>query len=317
MIFHDRSSGLGTKGIGRLKPGVTLAQARADMVSIANRLAEAYPVADKDSGVTVMSLKESIVGDARPFLLLLLAAVGFVLLIACVNVANLSLARSTSRTREFAIRSALGAGRRRVLSQLLTESALLAIAGGALGLLLAEWGTQGVLKLVSDSLPRAAEVGLDGRVLLFAVAISLLSGILFGLAPALKTSQLNVQATLREGGRGSSSRHRVQAIFVATEMGMAVVLLIGAGLMLRTLSSLWSVSPGFDPHHVLTFDVGLPPSAETETPAFIRSSLASAPRSSRRGSGRAIGLYAAWLAPDGQRLRRSFLDRRPPQAGQR
>jgi predicted permease len=273
VIFHDRSSGLGTKGIGRLKPGVTLAQARADMDSIANRLAEAYPVADKDSGVTVMSLKESIVGDARPFLLLLLAAVGFVLLIACVNVANLSLARSTSRTREFAIRSALGAGRRRVLSQLLTESALLAIAGGALGLLLAEWGTQGVLKLVSDSLPRAAEVGLDGRVLLFAVAISLLSGILFGLAPALKTSQLNVQATLREGGRGSSSRHRVQGIFVATEMGMAVVLLIGAGLMLRTLSSLWSVSPGFDPHHVLTFDVGLPPSAETETPAFIRSSL--------------------------------------------
>ena len=273
VTFHDRSSGLGTKAIGRLKPGVTLDQAYADMDSVATQLAEAYPVADRDSGVTLMSLKESIVGDARPFLLLLLAAVGFVLLIACVNVANLFLARSTSRTREFAIRSALGAGRHRVLRQLLTESALLAVAGGALGLLLAEWGMQGVLTLVSDSLPRAAEVTLDGRVLLFTVAISLLSGILFGLAPALKTSQLNVQATLREGGRGSSGRHRVQGIFVATEMGMAVVLLIGAGLMLRTLSSLWNVSPGFDPHHVLTFNVGLPPATETRPTASIRSSF--------------------------------------------
>src|ERR1700691_3149921 len=273
VTFHDRSSGLGTKAIGRLKPGVTLEQAYADMDSVATQLAEAYPVADRDSGVTLMSLKESIVGDARPFLLLLLAAVGFVLLIACVNVANLFLARSTSRTREFAIRSALGAGRHRVLRQLLTESALLAVAGGALGLLLAEWGMQGVLTLVSDSLPRAAEVTLDGRVLLFTVAISLLSGILFGLAPALKTSQLNVQATLREGGRGSSGRHRVQGIFVATEMGMAVVLLIGAGLMLRPLSSLWNVSPGFDPHHVLTFNVGLPPATETRPTASIRSSF--------------------------------------------
>jgi len=273
VTFHDRSSGLSTKAIGRLKPGVTLEQAYADMDSVATQLAEAYPVADRDSGVTLMSLKESIVGDARPFLLLLLAAVGFVLLIACVNVANLFLARSTSRTREFAIRSALGAGRHRVLRQLLTESALLAVAGGALGLLLAEWGMQGVLTLVSDSLPRAAEVTLDGRVLLFTVAISLLSGILFGLAPALKTSQLNVQATLREGGRGSSGRHRVQGIFVATEMGMAVVLLIGAGLMLRTLSSLWNVSPGFDPHHVLTFNVGLPPATETRPTASIRSSF--------------------------------------------
>jgi predicted permease len=273
VIFRDRSSGLGTKAIGRLKPGVTLAQARADMDSISNRLAEAYPVADKDSGVTLMSLKESMVGDARPFLVLLLAAVGFVLLIACANVANLSLARSTSRTREFAIRSALGAGRRRVLSQLLTESAMLAAAGGALGLLLAVWGTQGVLKLVSESLPRAGEVGLDARVLLFTVAISLLSGILFGLIPALKTSQLDVQATLRKGGRGSSSRHRVQGVFVATEMGMAVVLLIGAGLMLRTLSSLWSSGPGFEPHHVLTFNVGLAPSSETIPPASVRASL--------------------------------------------
>ena len=274
VIFHDRSAGLGMKAIGRLKPGVTLAQARADMESVAKRLAQAYPVADKDSGVTVMSLKESMVGKIQPFLLLLLGAVGFVLLIACVNVANLSLARSTSRAREFAIRSALGATTPRVLRQLLTESTLLAIAGGALGLLLATWGTQGVLGLVSDKLPRAAEVRLDGRVLLFTIAISLASGILFGLAPALKISRPDLQATLKEGGRGSSGgRHRAQGVFVATEMAMAVVLLIGAGLMLRTLSRLWDVSPGFDPHHVLTFYVGLPPSTETATPASIRASL--------------------------------------------
>jgi predicted permease len=221
-----------------------------------------------------MSLRDSMVGEIRPFLLLLLGAVGFVLLIACVNVANLSLARSTNRTREFAIRSALGATTSRVLCQLLTESTLLAVAGGALGLLLATWGTQAVLALVSETLPRAAEIRLDGRVLLFTVAISLASGILFGLAPALKISRPDLQATLKEGGRGSSGgRHRAQGIFVAAEMGMAVVLLIGAGLMLRTLSRLWDVSPGFDPHHVLTFYVGLPPSAETGTPASIRASL--------------------------------------------
>jgi predicted permease len=274
VIFHDRSAGLGMKAIGRLKAGVTLAQARADMDSIGNRLAQAYPVNDKDEGITVMSLKESMVGEIRPFLLLLLAAVGFVLLIACVNVANLSLARSTARNREFAIRSALGAGTGRVLRQVLTESTLLALAGGALGLLLPIWGTQGVLGLVSDTLPRATEVRLDGRVLLFTIAISLASGILFGLAPALKMLSPDLQATLQKGGRGSSGgRHRAQGIFVATEMGLAVVLLIGAGLMLRTLASLWDANPGFDPHHVLTFYVGLPPSAATSTPASVRASL--------------------------------------------
>jgi predicted permease len=167
VVFHDRSAGLGMKAIGRLKPGVTLEQARADMDAIANRLADAYPVADKDSGIAVMSLKESMVGEIKPFLFLLLGAVGLVLLIACVNVANLALARSTSRTREFAIRSALGASAPRVLRQLLTESALLALAGGAFGLLLTVWATTGVLNLVSDTLPRAQDVRLDGHVLLF------------------------------------------------------------------------------------------------------------------------------------------------------
>jgi predicted permease len=273
VTFHDRSAGLGMKAIGRLKRGVTLAQARADMDSLAKRLAEAYPVADKDSGVTTISLKESMVGEIKPFLLVLLGAVGFVLLIACVNVANLSLARSMNRSREFAIRCALGATTHRVLRQLLTESTLLAIVGGALGLLLAAWGTQGVLSLVSDKLPRAEEARLDGHVLLFTLAISLVSGILVGLAPALKTAQPDLQATLKEGGRGLSGRHRAQGIFVAMEMGMAVVLLIGAGLMLRTLTRLWNVIPGFDPHHVLTFCVGLPPLADAASPASIRASL--------------------------------------------
>ncbi len=273
-IFPNRSAGLGLKAIGRLKPGVTVEQARAEMDSIANKLAQAYPVADKDSSVTVMSLKQSMVGDIEPFLLMLLGAVGLVLLIACVNVANLVLARSTGRAREFAIRSALGASSGRMLRQLLTESALLALAGGAFGLLVAAWGTQGILHLVSDTLPRAQEVRIDGRVLFFTLAISLLSGILFGFAPALRAARLDLQSTLQESGRGGSgSRHRAQGIFVAAEMAMALVLLIGAGLMLRSLSRLWSVNPGFDPHHVLMFYVALPPAADTASPASTRSSL--------------------------------------------
>jgi predicted permease len=273
-VFRDRSAGLGTAAIARLKPGVTVEQARAEMLSIADHLAQQYPVADKDSSVTVLSMKESMTRDIRPFLLVLMGAVGFVLLIAVVNVANLSLARSTSRAREFAIRSALGATTPRVLRHLLTESTLLAVVGGALGLLLATWGTQGALNLASDMLPRAQEVRLDGRVLFFTMVISLISGVLFALAPAWKSSRPDLQATLKEGGRGSSAgRHRVQGILVATEMAMAVVLLIGAGLMLRTLSSLWNVSPGFNPHNLLTFYVALPPSTDNVTPAAIRSSL--------------------------------------------
>jgi predicted permease len=274
VVFHDRSAGLGMKAIGRLKPGVTVEQARAEMNSIAHRLAEAYPVADKDSSITLLSLKQSMVGEIEPFLFVLLGAVGFVLLIACVNVANLVLARSTGRAREFAIRAALGASRGRVLRQLLTESTLIALAGGALGLLVAAWGTQGILTLVSDTLPRAQEVRVDGRVLFFTLGISLLSGILFGLAPALRAARLNVQSTLQEGGRGASgSRHRAQRIFVVAEMAMALVLLVGAGLMLRSLSRLWSVNPGFDPHHVLMFYVALPPSMDSATPASTRAAL--------------------------------------------
>jgi len=195
-------------------------------------------------------------------------------LIACVNVANLSLARAMGRSREFAIRTALGAGTKRVLRQLLTESVLLAAAGGALGLLLAIWGKTGALSLVSDSLPRAQEVSLDWRVLLFTFAISILSGVLFGLAPAIRTIRPNVQTALKESGRGfSGGKHRAQGLFVAVELSMAVVLLIGAGLMLRSLSNLWGSSPGFDPNHVLVFEISLPPKLASADPDAVRAQL--------------------------------------------
>ena len=266
--FRDRRVSMGMRAVGRLKAGITLDQARADMADIARNLETAYPEADKGMGVTVMSLKKAITGDIEPFLFVLLGAVGFVLLIACANVANLMLARATGRTREFAIRTALGASSMRVVRQLLTESVLLSLAGGALGLLLAAWGTGLVLQLVPDAVPRAREIGVDGRVLLFTFAVSIAAGILFGLAPALKTLRPDLQETLKEGGRGlSGTKHRAQGVFVAVETAMALVLLVGAGLMIRTLSALWSVNPGFNPHHALTFNVALPPGIGTNGPA--------------------------------------------------
>lgn len=270
--FRDRSYALGMKGIGRLKPGVTLAQARADMDSVAQNLAAAFPQADAGEGAVLVPLKQKMTGDIKPFLLVLLAAVCFVLLIACVNVANLLLARSTSRTREFAIRAALGAGRGRVVRQLLTESILLAIGGAGLGLLLATWGTRAALTLLPVTLPRADEVGIDMHVLIFTGVVSIIAGVLFGLAPALKIARSNLQETLKESGRGTSgAHHRVQGMFVVVEMAMALVLLIGAGLMIRSLMRLWNVNPGFKPNHVLTFSVALPPSNSTLSPDADRS----------------------------------------------
>ena len=269
--FRDRRASMGMNAVGRLKPGVTFEQAIADMEGLGRHLAEEYPEADKGTGITLVPLKQNLVGDIRPFLLVLLAAVGFVLLIACVNVANLLLARSIGRTHEFAIRSALGASRGRVIRQLLTESILLGLAGGGLGLLLASWGLEGVLKVVPVALPRAEEVHLDGRVLLVMLAVSVLAGVLFGLAPALKNSQCDLHETLKEGGRGSSgARHRAQRVFVVVEMALALVLLAGAGLMIRSLSKLWRVDPGFDAHNVLTFYLSFP--SVTSSPEAMRAS---------------------------------------------
>jgi predicted permease len=214
------------------------------------------------------------VGDIQPFLLALLAAVGFVLLIACANVANLLLARSTGRSCEFAIRASLGAGQGRLVRQLLTESILLAMTGGGLGILLAWWATQAALSRLPLSLPRAGEVGLDSHVLIFTVAISLLAGIFFGLAPSIKTSRAKLHETLKESGRGGSgSRHRAHGVFVVVEMAMALILLIGAGLMIRTLAALSSADPGFNPQGVLTFGLSLPPAFSKTNPAAVRSAF--------------------------------------------
>jgi predicted permease len=272
--MQDRKYHPGIYAVGRLKPDVTLAQAREDMDGMAHNLAVIYPDTDKDNGIRVTPLMQEMVQNIRPFLLVLLAAVGFVLLIACVNVANLLLARSTGRAREFAIRAALGASQGRVVRQLLTESVLMATAGGALGLLLASWGTRAALSLLPSTLPRADNIGIDPRVLLFTLVVSLLAGVLFGLAPALKTSQPDLHETLKEGGRGASgARYRTQGVFVVIEMALTLVLLVGAGLTIRTLVGLWNVNPGFDAHNVLSFNVGFPPSIASGDATQVRASF--------------------------------------------
>jgi predicted permease len=272
-LLPNRGAGLGIHGVGRLKPGVTIEQARADMGGISSNLAAAYPDTNKGIGAALRPLKGTMVGDVRVLLLVLLAACGFVLLIACVNVANLMLARAATRSREFAIRAALGAGQARLVRQLLTESILLAFVAGALGLLLAAWGTRAALQFLAQGLPRASEVHLDARALLFTLVISLGCGIFFGLVPAWK-SRRNLLDTLKEGGRGESgTRHRAQGLLVVVEMAMALVLLISAGLMLRSITALWNVSPGFDSHNVLTFGVALPPSMRNASAAEIRAAL--------------------------------------------
>lgn len=255
-IFQDRRVAMGMDAVGRLKPGVSFDQANSEMAAIANHLAELYPDSNKNSGVTLIPLKQDTVGNIRPYLLVLLVAVGFVLLIGCANVANLLLARATGRTREFAIRTAMGASRGRMAGQVLTESLLLGVAGGAIGLLVAAWGTQAAIHALPSALPRANEIQMSNRVLAFAFGISILTGIVFGLIPAIKTAGGDVNETLKEGGRGGSgTRHRTQGAIVVLEMAIALVLLAGAGLMIRSLAKLWSVNPGFDAQNVLSFNL--------------------------------------------------------------
>ena len=271
--FRDRRISVSARAFGRLKPGVTREQAQADMDSVARHLAAEFPVADKGVGIALAPMKEDIVGNIRPLLIVLLAAVGFLLLIACANVANLLLARTSARSREFAARAALGAGQGRIVRQLLTESVLLAALGGALGLGFAIGAIKIALQTLPGTLPRAEEIALDGRVLVFTMGLTLACAVIFGLAPALKSSRTDLQEILKESGRGASSaRHRMQRIFVAAEVALALVLLIGAGLMLRTLSALWRVDQGFNPSHAITFSLSMPSSAAT-TPAETRARL--------------------------------------------
>jgi putative ABC transport system permease protein len=269
-----RQAGLGIHGIARLRPGVSIQQARADMEGVTQALAKTYPDADAGTGATLTPMKESMVGGVRTFLLLLLGAVGIVLLIACVNVANLLLARGAARNREMALRAALGAGTGRLVRQMLTESILLAAAGGGLGLLLANLGTGAALAALPATLPRAGEVGMDARVLWFTIALSLCAGILFGLMPALRAARGISYEALKEGGRGATgSRHHAQNALIALQMAMALVLLAGAGLVIRSLASLWNVNPGFNPDNVITFNLALPPQSMQASAAAIRATL--------------------------------------------
>ena len=271
--FRDRRISVSAHAVARLKPGVALPQAQADMDVVARNLAAAFPAADNKAGVALVSMKEDIVGNVQPFLLVLLAAVGFLLVIACANVANLLLACLMGRSREFAVRAALGAGRWRVLRQLATESALLAGLGGAIGLLLAWFGVQAVGRTLPITLPRVEEISLDGRVLLFTLAVSVFAAMVSGLAPALNGSRVNLVEILKESGSSAIARQRLQGTFVVIEVAMAVVLLIGAGLMLRSLSALWRMNPGFNPSHAVTFNLSIPATARTtsaETRARLR-----------------------------------------------
>jgi putative ABC transport system permease protein len=247
--------------IARLKPGVTLAQAQAGMDVIASSLSKQYPDSNKYMSVHLSLEQERLTGSIRPALLVMMIAVGFVLLIACVNVANLLLARATTRGREIAIRTAMGAGRSRVVRQLLTESLLLAIVAGVLGAALALWGSDVLVRLSPENLPRVGEIHIDGWVLAFTAGLSLLTGILFGLAPALQSTHSNIVEALKEGSLSMTagrSRHALRSSLVIVEMALALILLVSAGLLIRSLIRLQDVSPGFDPHNVMTASLDLP-----------------------------------------------------------
>ena len=248
--------------IARLKPGVTPAQAGAGMQTVARRIAQAFPDSNAGYGVLLIPLSQQIVGNIGPTLWTLMGAVVFILLIACVNVANLLLARAGSREKELAVRTSLGANPGRIVRQLLTESVLLALIGGAAGLLLAQWATAALVKLMPSNIPRIGEISLDWRVLLFTFAVSAATGILFGLAPALGTTRLDLNSLLKSSGRGASAhraRGRMRDTLVICEMACSVALLIAAGLLIRSFARLGEVNPGFRADHVLTMQIALPP----------------------------------------------------------
>jgi predicted permease len=264
-MWLARGNHPGLYGVARLKPGVSFAQAKAEMDTIAVNLERQYQDSNAGNGIGLHPLLEVFVGDIRRALWVLFAAVAFVLLIACANIANLLLARAQSRQKEMAIRSAMGAGRWRIARQLLTESILLALIGGTLGMLVAQWGIKLILYISPDALPRSKEIGLDWRVLAFTVGLSFLTGLLFGLVPALQAGVVDVHETLKETGRGVSGRHWLRSSLVVVEVATTLVLLVGAGLMIRSFYRLQQVNPGFSYDHLTSFTVALPRKKYTES----------------------------------------------------
>src|ERR1051325_5164394 len=258
---------------GRLAPGVTIEQARAEMQVVDQNLAAQYPAENKNRNTVLFALHDRIVGDTRQSLFILFAAVSFVLLIACANFANLLLARGAERQREFVIRGALGADRWRLMRQLLTESVLLSLAGGAVAVVLAFWGTSLLVWFKPENLPRLSEIGVDWRVLGFTLGISILTGLIFGLAPAWAASRGGAGDALKEGGRSAtagSARQRLRSTFVVVELAVALVLLVGACLLIKTFWKLRSVEPGFNPDHLITMRVELPETRYKEVAAQTR-----------------------------------------------
>jgi predicted permease len=250
----------GMGAIARLKPGFTLAQAQSEMSMIARRLEEQYPVSNEGLDVSVINLRDHLVIDYRQGLWILLGVVGFVLLIACANVANLLLARATARYREMAIRAALGAGRWRIVRQMLCEGLLLGVLGGMAGIVIAWWGLDLLLAAIPIELPFWMKFNVDGRVLSFTLAVSLITSLIFGAAPALQAARIDLNEALKEGGRGgvSGSRHRLRHLLVVAEVALALILLVGAGLMMRSFLRLQQVNLGFNPENVVTLRVTVP-----------------------------------------------------------
>jgi len=258
--WDSRGNHPGLYAMARLKPGVTVEQARAGMESVAVNLERQYPDSNSGNRATVTPALENVVRDVKPALFILLGVVGFVLLIACANVANLLLARATTRQKEMAIRTALGASRWRIVRQLLTEAILLSFIGGGLGLLLASWGVKLIVAISPNSIPRAREIVVDDRVLVFTIAVAVLTGIFFGLVPALQSSKPDLNGTLKDAGRGSTGRrHVLRNVLVVAEVALTMVPLMSAGLMIRSFYHLQQVDPGFNGDNLLTFNIALPP----------------------------------------------------------
>jgi len=272
--WQSRGNHPGLYGVARLKPGVTFEQAEADMNNVAANLEKQYPDTNTATRVRMRPLLEIFVSDVRRALWVIFGAVGFVLFIACANIANLLLARATARKKEMAIRTAVGASRWRIARQLLTESILLSLIGGGIGLVLARWGVDLILYVSPNAIPRSREIGLDWTVLAFTAGVSFLTGILFGLIPAIQAGDVDVHETLKETGRGTSGRQWLRSSLVVVEVATTLVLLIGAGLMIRSFYLLQKVNPGFSHEHLTSFSVSLPQkkyaSEEQQTAFFNR-----------------------------------------------